>query len=311
MSLVIWRLHRNQVRFATAMLVVLAVLLLVTGVHMADDYRRALVTCGATRSCGNLSDTLFQGDGLIVDLVLATAVVPLLFGLFWGTPLVSKEMEDGTHAFAWTQSITRRRWLSSNVLWALAAAVVWGAVMSALVYWWRYPGNALGSRFGAFDVQGLVPIAYSVFAVALGIAAGSLLRRLLPALAITLGTFTVVRVVVEVYVRPHFMTPVRQLFALSNNGFGAPGGAWLLSRVVVSPSGRVTSLLSEVPAACHSAVFGNSLLPCLQQQGYRRLVTYQPDGRFWAFQGIESGLFVVLAAALLAVAYRQVLRRDA
>ncbi len=24
-------------------------------------------------------------------------VVPLLFGLFWGAPLVAKELEDGTH----------------------------------------------------------------------------------------------------------------------------------------------------------------------------------------------------------------------
>jgi hypothetical protein len=34
-------------------------------------------------------------------------------------------------------------------------------------------------------------------------------------------------------------------------------------------------------------------------------------GRFWALQGIEAGIFLVLAAALIAVAYRVVLTRDA
>ena len=39
--------------------------------------------------------------------------------------------------------------------------------------------------------------------------------------------------------------------------------------------------------------------------------TYQPASRYWAFQGIETGIFVVLAAALLAVALAVVSRRDA
>jgi hypothetical protein len=45
--------------------------------------------------------------------------------------------------------------------------------------------------------------------------------------------------------------------------------------------------------------------------GFHDLITYQPAGRFWAFQGIEAGIFLVLAAALIAVAFRLVLARDA
>jgi hypothetical protein len=40
-------------------------------------------------------------------------------------------------------------------------------------------------------------------------------------------------------------------------------------------------------------------------------VTYQPASRFWAFQGIETGIFVVLAAVLLAVTFWVLRRRDA
>jgi hypothetical protein len=40
-------------------------------------------------------------------------------------------------------------------------------------------------------------------------------------------------------------------------------------------------------------------------------VTYQPASRFWAFQGIETGIFVMLAAILLAVTFWVLKRRDA
>jgi hypothetical protein len=40
-------------------------------------------------------------------------------------------------------------------------------------------------------------------------------------------------------------------------------------------------------------------------------VTYQPASRLWAFQGIETGIFVELAADLLAVTFWVLKRRDA
>jgi hypothetical protein len=50
-------------------------------------------------------------------------------------------------------------------------ALVWSAVIAALVTWWSGPPNALGhQRFwpGQFDIQGLVPAAYAAFAFTLG-----------------------------------------------------------------------------------------------------------------------------------------------
>ena len=37
-------------------------------------------------------------------------LLPLLIGLFWGAPLVSREVEHGTHRLVWTQGVSRRRW---------------------------------------------------------------------------------------------------------------------------------------------------------------------------------------------------------
>jgi hypothetical protein len=53
----------------------------------------------------------------------------------------------------------------------------------------------------------------------------------------------------------------------------------------------------------HPILPGGARLP-----GY---LTYQPASRFWAFQGIETGIFVVLAAALLAITFWVLKRRDA
>jgi hypothetical protein len=52
----------------------------------------------------------------------------------------------------------------------------------------------------------------------------------------------------------------------------------------------------------------NSALECL---GYRSFMTYQPGYRFWPFQFIETGIFVALAAALIAVTFVAAARRDA
>lgn len=45
--------------------------------------------------------------------------------------------------------------------------------------------------------------------------------------------------------------------------------------------------------------------------GYRRIVTYQPANRFWTFQSIESGIYVLLTVALPAFAYWRTTTADA
>ena len=55
----------------------------------------------------------------------------------------------------------------------------------------------------------------------------------------------------------------------------------------------------------------HAALSCMAAHGYRGYLTYQPASRFWAFQGIETGIFVVLAAVLLGVAFWVLKRRDA
>jgi hypothetical protein len=37
---------------------------------------------------------------------------PALIGIFWGAPLITRELETGTNRLAWTKSITRARRLA-------------------------------------------------------------------------------------------------------------------------------------------------------------------------------------------------------
>ena len=77
--------------------------------------------------------------------------------------------------------------------------------------------------------------------------------------------------------------------------------------------------VSALPAACQQLAGNGRLGPaayhavvsCAQAHGIRGYVTYQPASRYWAFQGIETGIFLLLAAALIAVAFAVVSRRDA
>jgi ABC-type transport system involved in multi-copper enzyme maturation permease subunit len=117
MTYVVWRLHRNQVYVAGGALVALAVVLLIGKGQLGKD--------------------------AVTVLVYATIVVPVLFGLFWGAPLLAKEFEDGTHSLVWTQGVTRRRWLRSNVTGVLLIAVVWSAALTALITWWSLPEISL------------------------------------------------------------------------------------------------------------------------------------------------------------------------
>jgi hypothetical protein len=315
MNTLIWRLHRGQAYVAGAALVVLAAVLLITGIAVSGTYHGFVAGCAAAHDCGDPSQVLGP-DGLLTNWLLATIAIPLLFGLFWGAPLLATEFEDGTHGLAWTQGVTRGRWLSRTVGWPLLAALVWGAALAALVSWWRGPANALsfpGVPFdpGIFDIQGIVPVAYSVFAVALGIAAGAAFRRVLPAMATTLAVFTGVRFLIAEFVRPHYLTRASALLPVG--GDNGPSGSWVLSTVTIGPGGQRYGnfTFQDEPAACRSLAPGPKEPSCLTAHGFHNLITYQPAGRFWAFQGIEAGIFLMLAAALIAVTFRLVLARDA
>jgi hypothetical protein len=229
-----WRQFRTQAVIGGAGLVVLGVILLVTGPHLVSIYDTALAQCrasgGASSDCNNpVISTYSKLQVLATALVL---LVPVLIGMFWGAPLIARELETGTFRLAWTQSVSRMRWLLVKLgLVGLASAAV-GGLLSLMVTWWYSPIDKVNQdRFGAaaFGLHGFVPAGYALFAFALGAATGLLFRRTLPAMAVTLVGFIAARLTVAYWVRPHFMTPVTKSFGINQSGgFGlsaSPGGS--------------------------------------------------------------------------------------
>ena len=322
MTWVTWRQYRYQGALAAALLAVLAVVLLLTGLHAAHAWHFALSGCAKNGTCGSLGGSgLSLSSPTFLTLVVATAAVPLLPGLFWGTPMVAGELEAGTHQLAWTQSITRRRWLAVRAAWLLLAAVVLSGIVSAVVTWWSGPDNALNAdafQVNHFDITGIVPAGYAAFAMALGICAGALLRRTVPALAVTLAGFAALRVLIAQWLRLHYMTPVTVYYKLTAPF--VPTGSYLgVSQGFVLANGKPPTAAPgsfnfngvPIPAVCRPQASPGTVMQCLTAHGYRGYLTYQPASRFWAFQGIETGIYVGLAAVLIAVTFWVLKRRDA
>jgi hypothetical protein len=347
MTWLVWRQYRVQAAIAGALLAVFALVLLVTGTQMASQWHTALSACTADRSCSSLVNSLPLGNHAVYDLTIFSLIVPGVIGLLIGAPLVAGEVETGTSNFAWTQSITRSRWLLAKAGWLLLAAAVWGGCVAVLVTWWSGPRNALyGNALqpNDFDMQGIVPVAYALFGMALGIVAGALLRRTVPAIAVTLAGFIGVRVLVAEILRPHYLTAVTTYYSVLSNWTPSPG-AWVLGSGVVNKSGQVLAVpdivvnqggvpnviqgvpVSDLPAACKalipavgtvtratpngSGLHMSHLASCIASAGFRQFTSYQPISRYWAFQSIETAIFLALAAALVALGVAVVRRRDA
>jgi hypothetical protein len=326
MTWLVWRQHRAQFYIGAALLAAFAVLIVITGVQVADQYRAAEAGCIVGQQCTHLNG-LFLGNHAAGFLIISTLGAPVLVGLFMGAPLLAAEYETGTTQFAWMQSVTRKRWLAIKVGWMLLAAAVWGGVISVLVTWWSGPDNAQqldAFKPGRFDLMGTVPVAYALFAMALGIAAGALLRRVLPAIAVTLAGFIAARALVALLLRPHYMSAVTVFYNVLS-GYTPKGSYWQLSQGILGPNGQPVPQPNNVPyafgipqtslpASCAPVLHGasNPTSACAQALShFRAFLSYQPADRYWTFQGIETGIFLALTAALIAVTTFVVLRRDA
>ncbi|WAX57887.1 ABC transporter permease subunit [Jatrophihabitans cynanchi] len=304
MNWVLWRQHRAQVAIAAAAVLAFAVPVLITGRKLTD----ALNACRSGNTCGGL----FDGYQTMTTLVNITVAVPLLIGVFWGATIICRELEAGTTALVWAQSITRRRWLWSKLATLLLFTLASSGSVAALVTWWSNTHNAqVESRFNSlqFDIQGVTPVGYALFASALGFLAGVLWRRTLPTMATTIGGFVVVRIAVENYLRPHFVAPLVRSFPMSASGDDVPSGSFIISKELTL-HGRVLSGSITPPTGCARSGTRETMNECLNASGFRFRVTYQPGGRFWSFQWIEFGIFAALAVLLVAAGVVVFRRQD-
>ncbi|MBI5090697.1 MAG: ABC transporter permease subunit [Actinobacteria bacterium] len=321
------RLRFEMLALAGA-LVGVGVLALITGRAMSHTYHSSgLAECLAQRAsgadCADLLDQFDRQFGGLQILIIPLVLLPVVLGAFIGSPLVAREVEAGTHRFFWTQGITRSRWLGSSAGAVVATAAGAGALYSLIALAWLDVTNRVsGDRFSSlYDFQGVIPIAATVLAAALGVLAGAVLRRTVPAMAATFAAFIAIRLPLALFVRPHLATPVTASLPFGDDDLLEGTDAWVLSNVTVDATGRVLGRdgsldVSGIIGRCPSLPRDTSGFPareavdaCLRELGVRSVVKYQPGNRFWTFQLIESGMLLGVAAVALALAFVAVRRR--
>ena len=216
-----WTRFRTQAAVGAGVLAIAAIVLLVTGIQLAHAYDAAVAACKQHGDCAGLFNAfLTQGYFTAGKLLEAVGLaVPGLIGMFWGAPLVARELETGTFRLAWTQGVTRTRWLAAKLAIAGVAAIAAGELFTLMVTWWSSPIHKATrviprSRPAASTRASRRPGTRRSRSPS-GSPPGSCIRRTLPAMAVTLAVFTAVIIAFPIWVRPHLIPPVRTTSALS------------------------------------------------------------------------------------------------
>lgn len=275
-----WRQHRVQILVTAGFLLVLGAFLLVHALGTAD--------AGDVRG-------RYQSVAIYLSWL---PVAPLLVGAFWGAPVLARELEQGTHRLAWTQSVPRRRWLWTKLFCLGAAVTVGGLALGAMITGWSSAFDGIPNRLGdsaTFATTGVVVGAWWLFAFMLGTAAGGVLRRTLPALAVTTAVFLVAMYLVFQF-RPDYAEPERRVV----EGTSTATTDLVTGTLYLAPSGAEV----DEPAGCAEAS-REDYLSCVRDSGYQTVEYFQPADRYWRFQWTETGI-LLLATLLLAgpVVYR-------
>lgn len=326
-----WLRFRTQALVALGVLAVLAVVLAVSGISLAHAYDTAVAACEQQHHdcAGALSTFPVNRDGTMFGLLSALVIaVPGLIGMFWGAPLAAREFETGTFRLAWTQGVTRTRWLAAKLAIAGAAAIAAGELFTLMVHWWSSPIHKAHPGYTPFTSgsfhTGIAPAGYAAFAFALGVTAGLLIRRTLPAMAVTLAVYTAVIIAFPGWVRPHLIPPAQATSTLSlasianmpgvgaSNGYlsllpgsaAAPPGAWVISSSqLTTPDGRAPSSEPAGPCGSPSPAAAQACNDYIESLHLRQTVTYQPASRYWAVQWAETAIYLGLALALAGISF--------
>jgi ABC-type transport system involved in multi-copper enzyme maturation permease subunit len=287
-----WRQHRSQAIACLGVLAALAIYAILVSTSMrtafSSDGLPACLARGPATSCENgiMSFTNRFGSEVNVAFWSVLLIFPGLLGVVIGAPLIARELEFGTWRLAWSQSVTRTRWLVVKLSLVTGGVIVLGAAITAIITWYRAPMDRLTGHFiqNAYDYEGLVLTAYILCAFGFAVLAGLLIRRSIPAMIVAFVPWLAIRLVIEFVFRSHFMAPLT--FVESIAAEKAHGGGYGLG--FIPP---VTGHIGDWVLG-----FGTGI------KGSGQVYLYQPADRFWTFQSIEAGIFVVLTAIALGAA---------
>jgi hypothetical protein len=321
MAWVSWRQHRATLAGLIAVLGAAGVYLYITGLdlrHQVAALGEMFVANGSGKMGMTLTAALFQ-------------VFPALIGAFVGAPVLARELETGTFRYTWTQGFGRERWATAKLAQIAVAVTVVAGAFGFLFSWCYEP--IIGVRQGlsplmaiTFDLRGVAFAGWALVAFAIGVLAGILIRRVVPAMFATLAAWSGLAIVTGAYLRPHYETP------LVTSGFKPLSAAWItgerwtlhgkpvsvsavnhvlnkLGAIEFGPGqfgpapsgpGQTASGFGQTASAASPASRNVNPVPYLVHHGFAQLISYQPTSRFWPFQWIEGGWLLALSLLLLA-----------
>jgi hypothetical protein len=194
-----------------------------------------------------------------------------------------------------------------------------------LFAWYNQPWAAAGyvTPFSprVFDLLGVAFAAWALAAFAIGALAGMVIRRAVPAIAVTLAIYAGLAFATGLWLREHYITP------LVTSSPNPPGSAsvisgWYTKGGTFAFGDHSTAIANTIRQLCGAMggrvrhVGGNvfhvfNVPQCLAQHGYTQWTGYQPGSRFWPFQWIEGGWLLALSVLLIAATVWLVRRRAA
>jgi hypothetical protein len=284
MMWVTWRQHRGMLVGVTAVLAGVSVFLLIAGLKVHHDYT-ALVNCrpATSNACTALSSSFNNTDWTMGNTVLILMnFAPVLLGIFTGPAVLARELETGTFRYAWTQSIGRVRWTIAKLTLLAVVITILAWAYSQLFAWFFDPFlgfegmNDLAAT--VFDTRGIDFAAWTLVAFTIGAFLGMLIRKIIPAMAATLGVYFGLDLLSWLVLREDYPVAIDTTNAKLFNGPSSPNSPWILK---------------------------------MWTTGNTTWWRYIPVSRFWPMQFIESGWLLVLAIALGAATLWLVRRRAA
>jgi ABC-type transport system involved in multi-copper enzyme maturation permease subunit len=234
---VTWRQHRGLLTSVSAAFGVAVIGLLVAGLKIRRDYA-IVAACHPANSvaCLNLSNGFntdwHLGNGIRVALLAA----PVLLAMFAGPPAVARELENRTFRYAWTQGIGRMRWTAAKLTYLGSVITIAALVISQLFTWLFAPFLTTQDLTvlspAVFETRGIAYAAWTLTAFCLGAFLGTLIRRVLPAMAASLGAYLFLGALTWLYLGDHY--PARTFWPMQ-----AFEGGWLLALCALLVAGTL------------------------------------------------------------------------
>ncbi|MGW5169807.1 ABC transporter permease subunit [Streptomyces nodosus] len=334
-----WRQFRVQALAGAGALVVIAAYLLYYGSEIRDGYQVYQAGCTGLAECSRAANQFRSAyESTLLFLAAGLALIPAAIGTFWGAPLIARELENGTHRLAWNQSVTRPSWLLSKVLLVGLAAMLLTGACAALLTWAAHPFDmVVKNKFSTFvfGARDIVPIGYAALAFTLGTVMGLLLRRTLPAMAVTLVVFLAFQFFFPNVVRPDLLprdkatltmtadtiNEARSLGSITGGpvigGLRIPGepDAWIAeSSPLRTADGKTldgtefNGCIDTAPRTGAGGTFGDTAV-CLAKLDLHVDVEYHPTDRYWALQWLETATYLVLSGLFTVFGLWRIRRR--